>query len=157
MQPTRPVPADWPRISSALFYNDAAAAIRWLGEAFGFEVRILVEHAGHIQHSELTYGEGVIMVAQADSTAVSPQSVQGGNTQSLCVYIDDAVAHCTQARAAGATILREPTLSDYGPEYWADLTYQAADPEGHRWWFMQRIRSQPAAVEVKAPGGAQGA
>jgi uncharacterized glyoxalase superfamily protein PhnB len=52
--------------------SDAAAAIDWLCDAFGFEVRIKVEgENGRIEHSELTYGEGLIMVAQEapESTA----------------------------------------------------------------------------------------
>jgi uncharacterized glyoxalase superfamily protein PhnB len=54
--------------------------------------------------------------------------------------VDDVDAHCERARAAGATILSEPTVSDYGEEHWADRGYEAEDPEGHRWWFAQRVR-----------------
>jgi uncharacterized glyoxalase superfamily protein PhnB len=32
----KPTPSDWPRMSSSIFYQDAAAAIDWLCEAFGF-------------------------------------------------------------------------------------------------------------------------
>ena len=41
-----PTPADWPRISSSVFYDDAGAAIDWLCRAFGFEVRLKVEGEG---------------------------------------------------------------------------------------------------------------
>ena len=37
MFPTKATPAGWPRISSALFYDDAGAAIDWLCKAFGFD------------------------------------------------------------------------------------------------------------------------
>ena len=40
----------------------------------------------------------------------------------------------------GATIVSEPATQDYGEDYWADRSYQARDPEGHHWWFMQRLR-----------------
>jgi uncharacterized glyoxalase superfamily protein PhnB len=40
-------------------------------------------------------------------------------------------AHFERAKAAGATILREPMSEPYG------RLYNAADPEGHRWMFMQ--------------------
>jgi len=67
-----PTPSDCPRMSSAVVYQDAVAAIRWLCEAFGFEVRLKVEgDQGQIEHSELTYGEGLIMVAQ--ETPESPR------------------------------------------------------------------------------------
>ena len=42
----KPPPKDWPRISSALAYDDAATAIDWLCRAFGFKVRLKVEGEG---------------------------------------------------------------------------------------------------------------
>ena len=39
----KPTPKGWPRLSSALCYDNAAAAIDWLCNAFGFEVRLKVE------------------------------------------------------------------------------------------------------------------
>ena len=142
----KPAPKDWPRISSALYYEDAAKAIDWLCQAFGFEVRLKVEgEGGRIEHSELEYGDGLIMVGQVGGRedrafCKSPQGLQGANTQSLAIHIEDADAHCAQARAAGARIVLEPEVSDYGEAYWADRVYEAEDLEGHRWWFMQRLR-----------------
>lgn len=139
----KPTPKGWPRISSALYYDDPAKAIDWLCRAFGFEVRIKVEgDKGTIIHSELELGEGLIMVAgvAADKGHATPRANGNLNTQSCCVHIDDADAHCARARAAGAKILVEPKVSDYGDDYWADKSYECADPEGHRWWFMERIR-----------------
>jgi len=145
----RPPPPGWPRISSALYYRDAAAAIDWLCRVFGFEVRLkVVGDSGRIEHSELVFGEGLIMVgdeAKRDATHPterrSPRSIGGGNTQSLLVYVDDAEAHCARARAAGAKIVIEPMTSDYGEDYWADRIYGAEDLEGHQWWFSQRLRN----------------
>jgi uncharacterized glyoxalase superfamily protein PhnB len=142
-------PEGWPRISSSIFYDDAAAAIDWLCRVFGFEVRLKVEgEAGRIVHSELTYGDGLIMVGDTRCMAdrpspvpsKSPRSLGGANTQSLCVYVDDADAHCAHARAAGAKIVDEPETHDYGEDYWADRGYRAEDLEGHQWWFVQRVR-----------------
>jgi len=95
----KPTPKGWPRISSALVYQDPARAIDWLCKAFGFEVRLKVEgDGGAIVHSELTFGEGLIMVAGETPAGLrvlarSPRSLGGANTQSLCVYVDDAEAH----------------------------------------------------------------
>lgn len=145
-------PAGWPRLSTALFYDDPAAAIDWLCRAFGFEVRLKVEgDNGRIEHSELTYGEALIMVATAGASPhrsdtafrMSPKSVGGGNTQTLMIFVDDADAHCARARAAGATIVAEPEVHDYGADYFADRSYGAVDPEGHHWWFTQRLRDSP--------------
>jgi uncharacterized glyoxalase superfamily protein PhnB len=145
-------PAGWPRISSALFYDDAAKAIDWICHAFGFEVRLKVEgQGGRIEHSELVFGEGLIMVGSTERTdkpdrdfCASPHSVGGKNTQALCICVDDVDAHCERARAAGAKIVSEPETHDYGEEYWSDRSYQAEDLEGHRWWFMQRVRDRKA-------------
>lgn len=145
----KPPPTGWPRISSAVFYDDAAAAIPWLCRAFGFEVRLKVAGAnGRIEHSELTFGEGLIMVGSAGGKSDrpvplpcrSPRSLGGANTQCLGVFVDDVDAHCERARAAGARIMEEPATQDYGEAYWSDRTYRAEDLEGHQWWFMQRLR-----------------
>lgn len=142
-------PQGWPRISSAVFYDDAAAAIDWLCRVFGFEVRLKVEgENGRIEHSELVFGEGVIMVGSTGGKSTrpeplptrSPRALGGYNTQCLCLFVDDVDAHAAHARREGARILDEPQTTDYGDEYWADRTYRAVDPEGHHWFFMQRVR-----------------
>lgn len=144
-------PEGWPRISSAVFYEDPAKAIDWLCHAFGFEVRLKIEgEGGTIEHSELTFGEGLIMVGtdgkksgrENRAWCRSPRALGGANTQTLCLAIDDADAHCERARAAGARIVTEPATQDYGGDYWSDRTYEAEDPEGHHWWFMQRLRDK---------------
>lgn len=142
-------PKGWPRLSSAVFYDDAARAIDWLCEAYGFDVRLRVEgEGGRIEHSELTYGEALLMVGSSGPKAgrekvplhVSPKSIGGGNTQCLMLFVDDVDAHCERARAAGAVIVDEPKVHDYGEDYWADRSYGAVDFEGHMWWFTQRVR-----------------
>ncbi|MDO8349471.1 MAG: VOC family protein [Planctomycetota bacterium] len=147
-----PTPPGWPRISAAVFYSDPRQAIDWLCKAFGFEVRLLVEgQNGRVEHSELEYGDGLIMIAGAGpefakgeawrECIASPGMTGGRTTQHLAVHVDDADAHCARARAAGARISYEPQTTDYGEDYWADRSYAAFDLEGHMWWFMQRVRT----------------
>jgi uncharacterized glyoxalase superfamily protein PhnB len=144
----KPTPPGWPRISSAVYYRDAAPMIDWLCEAFGFELRLKVEgEGGRVEHSELTYGDGVVMVCEPrfgdtrrfETDCLNPQDA-GGNTQNLMVYVDDVDAHCALARSKGAKVVAEPELHDYGDDYWADRSYGCVDPQGHLWWFSQRIR-----------------
>jgi uncharacterized glyoxalase superfamily protein PhnB len=146
----KPTPPGWPRISAAIFYRDPQAAIDWLCRAFGFEVRLKVEgDDGAVVHSELTYGDGLIMVAGSGPNAAhpeftytkSPAELGGAITMSLCMYVDDVEAHCAKARKEGAVIVTEPKTSDYGDDYWVDRSYQARDPEGHYWWIMQRMKT----------------
>lgn len=146
----KPTPPGWPRISSSLYYDNAAQAIDWLCEAFGFEVRLKVEgEGGRIEHSELTYGEGLIMVADGSKNDKFPfirsPKAAGGNTQNVMVYVDDVEAHCVHARGAGAKITTEPKTSDYGEDYWTDRSYGCEDIGGHNWWFCQRLRNPKTA------------
>lgn len=148
-----PTPPGWPRLSSALFYNDPAHAINWLCAAFNFTIRIKVDGPdGRIMHSELTYGDALIMVAHSGGRpdrplhppGISPRSANG-NTQCLLIFVDDVDAHCAASRAAGAVIVDEPANHDYGADYWVDRSYAAVDCEGHLWWFTQRLRG-PSVV-----------
>jgi len=147
-----PPPLGWPRLSASVYYDDPRTAIDWLCRAFGFEVRLLVEgEGGRVEHSELTMGGAMIMVggtgirdegkAPWQAYMRSPKSINGYNTQALMLYIDDVDAHCAQARVHGAVVYRDPKDDDYGEDYWADRAYGAKDPEGHHWWFVQRLRS----------------
>ncbi|MDI3285022.1 VOC family protein [Polyangium sp. 15x6] len=144
-EPSKPAPSNWPRISSALYYEDSRAAIDWLCRAFGFQVRLLVEgENGTVEHSELVYGEGLIMVGHPKPEKFpymkTPNQLGGANTQNIMVYVDDVEAHCARARAAGARIVKEPETVDYGEEYWSDRGYECVDIGGHHWWFHQRLR-----------------
>jgi uncharacterized glyoxalase superfamily protein PhnB len=92
-------PKGWSRISSALFYDDARAAIDWICRVFGFETRLLVEgEGGRVEHSELVFGDGLIMVGQTGRRdfCVSPEATNGGNTQSLCMIVDDVDSGSTR-------------------------------------------------------------
>jgi uncharacterized glyoxalase superfamily protein PhnB len=146
----KPTPIDWPRLSSSIYYRDAARMIDWLVDAFGFKVRIRVDgEDGRIEHSELEYGEALVMVCSEKAPDGKVFSMPGKsaitagvNTQSLMLFVDDVDAHCTHARSCGAIITSEPQIHDYGEDYWADRSYGALDPEQHMWWFTQRVRDQ---------------
>jgi len=154
----KPPPSGWPQASSSLFYREPARAIDWLCEAFGFECRLKVEgEPGEIIYSELVHGSALISVSSAAKPGetfepgrefkarhASPLDVAGRVTQALCLFVDDADAHCARARAHGAAISSEPATHDYGDDYWSDRSYGATDCEGHAWWFMHRVRDQPA-------------
>ncbi len=47
----------------AIRYRDAAAAIDWLCEAFGFERHLVVPgEGGAIDHAQLVFGNGMVML-----------------------------------------------------------------------------------------------
>jgi len=87
------------------------------------------------------------------ATAMLSPLTAAGNTQSLMLYVDDVDAHCERARTHGAKVIDEPKMRDYGEDYWADRSYGAIDPEGHLWWFTQRLRGPGKLAGVGGSAG----
>jgi len=125
----------------AVFYKDPIAALRWLENAFGFEMSMFIEPPGDdptMMHAEMSVGgKGRVMVgAEWAEWAKSPAHVGGANTGTVHVDLDaDVDAHCERARQAGAIIEMEPEDQFYGAR-----TYRAKDLEGHVWSFAQTVR-----------------
>jgi uncharacterized glyoxalase superfamily protein PhnB len=137
----KPTPSGWPRLSASLIYDDPRAAIAWLVEAFGFEVRIVVDgEGGAVMHSELTFGDAVVMCGSGGRDRGASPKRLGDHTGGLFLYVDDADAHHARAVAAGAAIVRELATVDYGPDHWSDRGYSCRDPERHLWHFAHRVR-----------------
>ena len=139
-------------LSSAVSYLEPKAAFRWLEKAFGFEpAMVILDADGNLAHSEMSYGESVVMVgSEWDEHHRSPKSVNGKNTQSVHVQLapgDDIDAHCEQARKAGADIVQTPETQFYG-----DRTYRARDPEGHVWTFGVTVRKMTPKEWDEASG-----
>ena len=116
-------------------YRDAAAAIDFLCQAFGFRRHLVVPGAeGRIDHAQLTLGNAMVMLSSIVDSPYGPLVRQpeaaGGVTQSPYIIVADADAHYERARAAGAKILLELVDQDYGGR-----GYTCADPEGHVWNF----------------------
>ena len=126
-------------LMSAVCYQDPKAAIRWLEQAFGFELFMLIEDGeGNLVHSEMRFGNAVVMIGNEWSADhKSPKSIGGKNTQTVHIQLTtDVDAHCERARAAGAEILMEPANQFYG-----DRTYRCRDPEGHIWTVSQTVQA----------------
>jgi uncharacterized glyoxalase superfamily protein PhnB len=130
-----------PSLSTALVYRDPRAALLWLEEAFGFEpFMVILDADDNPVHSEMRFGDGVIMVgSEWSDDHRSPASLGGKNTQSVHVQLTAAHggvdAHCERARKAGAKILMAPEDQFYG-----DRSYRAVDLEGHIWTFGETVK-----------------
>ena len=117
-------------------YDDAAAAIAWLCEAFGFEKHLVVPgEDGTIAHAQLVFGNGMVMLGSArtgefDELQKPPSALGGAVSQSPYIIVDDADKHYARAVAAGAEIVIEIKDEDYGGR-----GYSCRDPEGHVWNF----------------------
>ena len=138
-------PADTPRVTPYLYYQDVAAALRFLADAFGFREKLRMPGSdGKIAHAEMTLGDGLVMMGCPGAEYRNPKRL-GQTTQSLYVYVDDVDAHCARAKKAGAKIINEPEDQFYG-----DRRYGAEDPEGHHWFFATHVRDV-APEDLKAP------
>jgi PhnB protein len=137
-------PTGYSRITPYLLYEDAAAALDWLARAFGLRERFRHEANGLIDHAEMEYRDGEIMLASPGNDYRSPGRL-GGATVIVHMYVDDIHAHYEGARDAGATIRREPKEKPYGT-----IQYSAVDPEGHVWLFSQQVRDPEPEWAVTA-------
>ena len=123
-------------IIPAVRYRDAAAAIDWLCEAFGFERHLVVPgEDGMIVHAQLAFGNGMFMLGSAredDFGKFMRPLEQPGQavSQSNYVVVTDVDAHHARAVAAGAEIVMAPEDQDYGGRL-----YSCRDPEGNLWNF----------------------
>ena len=160
--PTTRSPRLAPHLLVALLRRPAAA-IDWLCNAFGFEVRLKVEgDGGRIEHSELVFGEASSWSATSRQGREVPVPARararsgGANTQNLMVYVDDVEAHCAGARGRRDD-RRRAQDHDYGEDYWADRGYECGDLGGHHWWFVERLAAGAEGVtELDAdPRGAR--
>lgn len=137
----------------ALSYRDPKAGVAFLTDAFGFELTMAIEgpdgDAAQAHYEMAFRGKGRIMVGgEWNEWSRSPASVGGQTTCSVHVEVDgDIDSHCERARAAGATILAEPTEQFYG-----DRVYRCADPEGHHWTFSMHVRDVTRAEAEAAIG-----
>jgi uncharacterized glyoxalase superfamily protein PhnB len=142
-------PDGMPTVTPYLYYDDVAAAIDWLGKAFGMRKRMAMPGpGGAILHAEIEIGrDGLVMLGppSAEHSGKSPRDLPALN-QHLYVYVQDVEAHSARARAAGAKILNEPTEM-----FWGDKIYAALDCEGHRWTFAQQVR-EVKLEDLKPPG-----
>ncbi|MBO6573820.1 MAG: VOC family protein [Rhodothermales bacterium] len=119
-----------------LRYNDAATAVEWLCEAFGFEKHLVVPgEDGTVIHAQLTFGRGMVMLGSARSDEFGavqrpPDSADAPVTQSPYIVVSDADDHYARAVAAGAHVVMELADQDYGGRL-----YTCRDLEGHVWSF----------------------
>jgi uncharacterized glyoxalase superfamily protein PhnB len=127
-----------PTLTSAVFYRDPQAALKFLEAAFGFELVVLIETPdGGLAHSQMRLGEAALMVGgEWMDDIASPASLGGKTSQLIHIHIEsDVDAHCERARAAGMDVSQEPQ-----DQFFGDRTYRCKDPEGHIWVVAQTVK-----------------
>lgn len=117
-------------------YQNAAVAIEWLCEAFGFEKHLVVPGEGdQVAHAQLTLGDSMIMLGSARDDhyghlVSTPAQLGGHSTQAPYIIVQDVDAHYRRATGAGAEIVMDIKDEDHGGR-----SYTCRDPEGHIWNF----------------------
>jgi uncharacterized glyoxalase superfamily protein PhnB len=111
-------------IIPVLEYPDVPAAVKWLEEAFAFEVRLRI--GAH--RAQLQFGDGAIVVSQSHLSDAAPGS------SSVMVRVEAIAAHLSRARRHGARIIRDLEDLPYG-----ERQYTCLDPAGHSWTFSETI------------------
>ncbi|GAA0809666.1 VOC family protein [Spirilliplanes yamanashiensis] len=136
-----PPPQVWPTLRA----TDARALIRFLVDAFGFEVTVVYGSDDRVDHAELAWppGGGIMLGSvrpgDGDAWPLAP------GTFGAYVVTDRPDELCARAAAAGAEVLREPYDTGHGSREFA-----VRDPEGNLWSFGTY------RGEARVSGGAAG-
>jgi uncharacterized glyoxalase superfamily protein PhnB len=115
------------RLSIALYYEDPAAAARWLAHAFQLGSWSGIPGEGEdAEWIELHHGNVAVLLFPLNGKRLPDAPV----THMVWAYVDDLDAHFAHARDAGATIVS-------GIEQHGYRAYTAEDLEQHRWTFAE--------------------
>ncbi|MGZ8733769.1 MAG: VOC family protein [Acidimicrobiia bacterium] len=135
MPPSTSRPEGAPQVLPYLYYPDAALALGFLVEAFGFaEIEAFRDADGRVWTAQMSTGDGVVLIGPGMAEfGTRPVAEPAWATSRTFVYVDDVDAHCERARAAGATIISD--LADHGP----NRIYIAGDCGGQQWIFATPV------------------
>ena len=115
-----------PLVTPALHYRDATEAVRWLTNTLGLERSWVYPETGRIQHAELRWGSGVVLVSYKRGLYED----RGPTFVSLAVESDaELEARYERAVAAGAETVEPITENwDHRGRY-----FIVRDAEGTMW------------------------
>lgn len=118
-------------------YKNPEKALQFLKDAFGFsEHSVYRDDKDIIQHGELTLGNAMIMISPTNNESEfgkntrTPSEVEGYNTQTPYIIIEEIDAHYKNAKTNRAEIIMDIKDESYGGR-----GYSCKDPEGYIWSF----------------------
>jgi PhnB protein len=124
----KPIPEGYHSLTPVLTVEGASDLITFLKEVFDAKEEEVYKGAdGRVVHAELTIGDSIIMLSDAN-----PQFPAFGSM--VNVYTEDVDAAYKRALAAGAISLREPSNQFYG-----DRTAGVKDKHDNQWWIATHI------------------
>jgi PhnB protein len=140
-------------VTPYLLYNDVGKALAWLSKAFGFlELGERFEGKdGTIQHAAMVNQDGgdVIMMGCPGPKYKNPKKL-GVRTQMLYINVGNVDKHFARAKKMKPKVVNKLEDTFYG-----DRRYGVEDPEGHQWYFAQRVR-EVSEEEMKKAAAERG-
>jgi uncharacterized glyoxalase superfamily protein PhnB len=129
------LPTDFIDAVPVLPYSDIRATHDFLVEVLGLDSAGLIEHEGRVVHGEVRAADRRFWLHEASGDLNTPAAT-GARTGGIVLQVRDVNVHYQHTRAAGATILREPTDEDYGQR-----EYGLRDLDGHDWYIATPFAS----------------
>jgi uncharacterized glyoxalase superfamily protein PhnB len=118
-----------PTMYPYLSYRDAASALRFLEEAFGFTTTVRWDAPDDtVQHAEGRFGDGALKMGTAEHQSAPLQGTSVG--QGVYVHLENLDGHHERARSAAARVVYPPEDTE-----WGTRRYRVRDPEGYEWSF----------------------
>jgi uncharacterized glyoxalase superfamily protein PhnB len=118
-----------PSIVPYLSYRDADAALRFLEDAFGFEVVVRWDDdQGAVQHAEVVWAGSTVMLGTGEHPAADVIDRSTGH--GVYLVVDDVDDHYERSVASGAMVVFPPEDTA-----WGTRRYRVLDPEGYEWSF----------------------
>ena len=129
------IPGQTVTVIPSVLFRDANAGIEWLKSALGFTEHVVYRTVeGAVEHAELLFGNGMIMVGtaglnpQTAAWMALPSDVGGKNTGGAYLIVQDCTPVWQGALAAGAEVMLPLRTMDYGGQ-----AFTLRDPDGHLW------------------------
>ena len=121
----------FPKVMPYLYYPDAARALAFLVDAFGFG-RMWADSRQQGQRVDCSVVDRQWWSSDWAGNGQVPGASRSrrscvGNLARTFIYVDDVDLHCEHEHGAGATIIDEP--GDHGP----NRIYVASDCGGQQW------------------------
>jgi PhnB protein len=137
----QPIPDGYHTVTPYLTVKNAAKAIDFYKNAFGAEVRgVMNGPDGKVMHAEIKIGDSIIMLADEfpEFGSLSPESV-GNTSGGLHIYVKNVDEAFARAAKAGALV--EMPVMD---QFWGDRYGKLKDPFGHKWSIATHVKDMSA-------------
>jgi PhnB protein len=129
-------------IVPALAVESIERSLQFYADVLGFATEFsLPGPDGSLVHASIKRGESVLMFGKRDPNNPHDQGRLGAGVALVATVNDDEDidAYFQQVKAAGASIVQEPT-----DQFWGHRDWIIADPDGYLLWIGKEMRSVTA-------------